>query len=475
MKIFFEFILNLKMFNIILACTKEWGVGYKNKLPWNVPEELKKFKNITQNSVVVMGRKTIEELPILKDRELFCLTKKTQKELMLLYKQSDKCKDCFLIGKNIVHTTTISKLLKIQEKEIFIAGGAMIYDYIFSNFYFAIKKIYLSFMEKKYECDSYIKWRPKNHNWIIDKKIQYNEFSHYELVKGSSQEEPYLSLVTNVLDNGWEKVGRNGKTKSVFGKTLEFDLTTGFPLLTTKKMFFRGIVEELLFFIRGDTNSKLLEDKKINIWKGNTDRKFLDSIGKTNRKEGMMGPMYGWSWRHFNAQYNENTGKPKRDKGLDQLQEVVNLIRTDPQSRRILLTDYNPLQAKDGVLYPCHSVIIQFYVQGGYLDMFCFNRSSDLFHGLPFNIASSSLFLILIAKITNLIPRKFILSLGDCHIYEQHYKMVEEQLTRLSFNFPTLEIKKDVKDIGDLEKMVYSDFKLINYQSHPSIKAPMIA
>jgi thymidylate synthase len=286
-------------------------------------------------------------------------------------------------------------------------------------------------------------------------------------------ESKYLRLLGDVYKNGWEKKGRNGITKSMFGKTMEFDLRDGYPLLTTKAMFFRGVVEELLFFIRGDTDAKLLSNKKIKIWDGNTSREFLDSIRKTERREGVMGPMYGYQWRNFNAAYDEERAKPVSD-GMDQLRKVINQIRDDPQSRRILLTDFNPLQADEGVLFPCHSIIIQFYVQDEYLDMFCFNRSSDLFHGLPFNIASSSLLQILIAKITGLTARKFVLSLGDVHIYESHYDVVAKQLSRIPFSFPKLDIGKELNYLDDIEKLEYADFKLVNYVAYETLKAAMV-
>jgi thymidylate synthase len=284
----------------------------------------------------------------------------------------------------------------------------------------------------------------------------------------------YLGLLKDVYDNGCIRKGRNGNTKSLFGKTIEFDLTRGYPLLTTKKMFFRGVVEELLFFIRGDTDSKLLTDKNIKIWNGNTNREFLDSIGKPNRRDGVMGPMYGYQWRNYNSDYDEEKAKPK-EKGMDQLSIVIDQIMNDPQSRRILLTDFNPLQARDGVLYPCHSIIIQFYVIDGFLDIFCYNRSSDIFHGLPFNIASTALFHILIAKITGLTARKFVLSLGDVHIYESHYDVVLEQLKRTPYQFTTLKIDKSLNTLEDIEMLEFKDFSILDYKSHPTIKAKMVS
>jgi thymidylate synthase len=238
-------------------------------------------------------------------------------------------------------------------------------------------------------------------------------------------------------------------------------------------MFLRGIVEELLFFIRGETDSKILENKNVNIWKGNTDRKFLDSVGMEDRKEGIMGPLYGYQWRHFNADYDENNTTPL-DKGIDQLQNVIDTIKRDPSSRRILLTSYNPCQSKQGVLYPCHSIIIQFYVSEEFLDMYCYNRSQDLFLGVPFNIASSSLLLLLIAKVVNLTPRYLNIGMGDIHIYKQHYEAVETQLDRLPYRFPKIEIK-DVKSLKDIENLKYEDFILIDYLHYPVIKSEMIA
>lgn len=282
-------------------------------------------------------------------------------------------------------------------------------------------------------------------------------------------ERQYLSLMKRILEEGDTRHTRNAITKSIFVAHISVDLREGFPLMTTKRMFFRGIVEELLFFIRGQTNSKILEEKKINIWQGNSDRKFLDSMGFTKRPEGIIGPMYGYQFRHFNAPYDEKTGEPMGE-GIDQLVEVIARIRRDKTSRRILLTSYNPAQADEGVLYPCHSLIIQFYVYDNFLDLFCYNRSSDVFLGLPFNIASTSLLLTLIAKICDLTPRYMHLSLGDVHIYEDHMEQCKLQMNREIFPLPRL-ILENVKNLEELE---FADFKLIDYKCHPSISAPMI-
>jgi thymidylate synthase len=266
-------------------------------------------------------------------------------------------------------------------------------------------------------------------------------------------------------------------------------------------MFLKGIIEELLFFIRGDTNSKILEEKGINIWKGNTSREFLDANGFKDRKEGEMGPMYGAQWRYFNSiyrrKYNEeklidnddlfqfidainssridigyNTDLP--DFNYDQLKFVINEIKTNPTSRRILMTSFNPAQVKQGVLWPCHSITLQFYVQDEFLDMFCFCRSQDIGLGTGFNIASSSLLLMLISKLTNLTPRYMNISMGDAHIYADHIEPIRYQLDRLPYVFPTL-ILPEFTTLEDVEKLTFNDFKLMDYNYYPTIKMPMIA
>lgn len=289
-----------------------------------------------------------------------------------------------------------------------------------------------------------------------------------------SIEEQYLNLLNKILLNGDFRNTRNSKTYSLFSENFKIDLRDGFPLLTTKKMFIRGIIEELIFFLNGETNSKILENKNVNIWKGNTSRQFLDSLDMNNRKEGLMGPMYGYQWRFFNAKYNEDNGK-NIDNGIDQLENVINLIKNEPFSRRILLTSYNPSQSNQGVLYPCHSLICQFYCDSeNNLDMFCYNRSQDVFHGVPFNIASSSLLLMIIANITNKNPRYVNISMGDVHIYESHIESVKLQLQRNAYKLPKLIIKKKLKNLNDIENLNFNDFELIDYISHPSIKVDMV-
>jgi dihydrofolate reductase/thymidylate synthase len=456
------------MFNVIAAIDQNNGLGFEGKLPWKCPGDLKMFKKLTDKSILIMGRKTVEKLPLLSGRLIITLSRKPRDVNFKLFNNS------VIIAKDLEDAIRIASSFCIKKEnpgynKVFIAGGKSIYEQIFTKWKSSISNLYISHIKGTFKCDTYLNINP--HEWTCIHREIHKDFTLYNLIPQISPEIPYINLLQQVYHNGIDRKGRNGYTKSLFGKHIEFDLTKGFPLLTTKKMFFRGIIEELLFFIRGQTNTKILEEKRINIWKGNTNREFLDKLGMTKRKEGMMGPMYGYQWRNFNAPYDQNNPLPK---GLDQLEKIVEQIRTNPTSRRILITDFNPLQADQGVLYPCHSIIIQFYPNGKFLDMFCYNRSSDLFHGLPFNIASSALFLTLIAKITNLEPRKLIISLGDAHIYESHMKVVKEQIKRYPFQFPTLHIEKDINSIKDIENMKRRDFTISGYKFYPSLKAKMV-
>jgi dihydrofolate reductase/thymidylate synthase len=445
------------MFNIILACDKNGGISKNGEIPWNIPEDLHYFKKMTTsefyNNVVIMGYNTwISIGKVLPNRVNVIITRKSNLENHNL---------------NLFFINDFDKALeKFKNNKIWVIGGKQIYN--IALIHPQLNDIYITKINYDFNCDNLIKL-PKE-QIISESQIFINNYHNLEfqfvIFKPIfNVEYQYLQLCKNILLNGEEKNGRNGKIKSIFGSNIEFNLQDGFPLLTTKKMFLRGIIEELLFFIRGETNSKLLENKKINIWKGNTSKEFLNKLG-LNYLEGEMGPMYGYQWRSFNGDYpNKN--------GFDQLKFLIDEIKINPQSRRLIMTDFNPLQAQLGVLYPCHSLIIHFNVVENFIDCIMYQRSADTFLGLPFNIASTSLLLILIAKLVNKIPRKVLLSIGDTHIYEEHYKVMEEQLLREPFELPKLEIIKEINTLEDIEKLSFEDFQLINYNCHQQLKAIM--
>lgn len=293
-------------------------------------------------------------------------------------------------------------------------------------------------------------------------------------------EKNYLNLLKNILENGDERSDRTGiGTKSIFGTQLRFDLSNDtLPLLTTKRMFTKGIIEELIFFINGKTQTKELEAKGVNIWKSNTSREFLDSRGLTDYPEGEMGPMYGYQWRNFGAdEIYVGSNSDDQDHcieipGVDQLQNCFDLIKKDPTSRRILITAYNPAVSHKCVLDPCH-MFLQFYVDGNNLSLQWYQRSVDSFLGLPFNITSYAVLTHMMAIATGLKAKELIFVGGDTHLYSNHLDQVKEQISREPYEFPKLNIKSKINSIEDMEKLSFEDFEIIGYKSHPAIKAPM--
>lgn len=453
------------MYDIIVACTNNYGIGLNNGMAWKCPKELEIFREKTRDSVLIMGRKTVENLPLLKGRHIICVSRNENLDTSNYKNGGIVCPD--------LQTALIIASAKYPGKKIFVAGGAQIYNECFNTrVIHNLERIHVSYMKNEYKCDTF--FEPDLDNFVIAEKTEYDEFTHFTLLKTEDGEEQYLKLLDEVYYHGAIRQGRNGMTKSLFTRHLKFNLTQGFPLLTTKKMFTRGILEELIFFLKGETDSTILEEKGVNIWKGNTSREFLDSLGMENRKVGVIGQMYGYQWRFYNAEYDENTNKPVLNhQGIDQLKNVIDAINTDPQSRRILLTSYNPVQAEQGVLYPCHSIVIQFYVDGTNLDMFCYNRSQDLFLGTPFNIASSAFLLSIIANICKLTPRMLNITLGDAHIYESHLDIIETQTERQPYKFPTMQITKELT-LENLETLTPKDFVISNYMCYPPIKKEMV-
>lgn len=249
---------------------------------------------------------------------------------------------------------------------------------------------------------------------------------------------------------------------------MRFDMRTSFPLLTTKRVFWRAVVEELLWFVRGQTNVKVLQDKNIKIWNDNCTRDFLDKCGLTDREEGDLGPVYGFQWRHFGAEYktchDDYTGK-----GVDQLSNVIHTIKTNPNDRRICMTAWNPVDIPKMALPPCHS-FVQFYVQNGELSCSLYQRAGDMGLGVPFNIASYALLTHMIAHVCNLRVGDFVHNIGDTHVYKNHVIPLAEQLTRVPRPFPKLVINRKVEKIDEFN---FEDFSIIGYDPYPSIKMEM--
>jgi len=284
------------------------------------------------------------------------------------------------------------------------------------------------------------------------------------------KEYQYLDLIRHVISNGNTKSDRTGVgTISLFGAQMRYSLTNGtFPILTTKRVFWRGVVEELLWFIHGSTDAKLLQEKGIRIWDGNSSREFLDANGFQNREEGDLGPVYGFQWRHFGASY-DNCKSNYDGKGVDQLNNIIETIKRNPNDRRMLMCAWNPAQLKEMALPPCH-ILAQFYVADKKLSCQLYQRSADLGLGVPFNIASYSLLTYMIAHVTKLEPHEFIHVLGDAHVYKNHVDALEKQLERVPREFPKLNIKRTVESIDEFR---LDDFELEGYNPYPAIKMDM--
>jgi len=288
---------------------------------------------------------------------------------------------------------------------------------------------------------------------------------------GEEHEElQYLELIRKIIQKGNRKGDRTGTgTLSLFGAQMRFSLRDGtFPLLTTKKVFYRGIAEELFWFIRGSTSAKELQEKNVRIWDGNSSRAFLDSVGLKHREEGDLGPVYGFQWRHFGAEYVDMHADYS-GKGVDQLANVIHLIRTRPDDRRILLCAWNPADLDKMALPPCHC-LVQFYCANGELSCQLYQRSADMGLGVPFNIASYALLTIMLAHVTGLRPGDFVHTLGDAHVYSNHVEALRQQLERKPRPFPTISIKRKVENIDEFK---FEDFEVIGYDPHPKIAMDM--
>lgn len=309
----------------------------------------------------------------------------------------------------------------------------------------------------------------------------------WETVEQRGNEEfQYLDLITRILREGVFRDDRTGVgSYSLFGVSMRFDLSKSFPLLTTKRVFWRGIVEELLWFLRGDTDGKNLLKKNIKIWEGNGTKEYLKSRGLEDREEHDLGPVYGFQWRHFGAAYK----KPNHDysgesAGFDQLKNVIRQIKEEPESRRIILTAWNPPDLDKMALPPCH-VLCQFFVAEGKLSSVLFQRSADMGLGVPFNIASYSLLTILLARLCDLKPGEFVHVIGDAHIYRSHIEKLEEQLKRLPRPFPSLRVLPTESSaastsscplplhIPGLTDMAIESLVLDGYVPHPTITMPL--
>ncbi|XP_020524764.1 putative bifunctional dihydrofolate reductase-thymidylate synthase isoform X1 [Amborella trichopoda] len=505
----------LRTYQVVVAATADMGIGKDGKLPWKLPSDMKFFKDITmvtsvplKKNAVIMGRRTWESIPLeqrpLPGRLNVVLTRSGSFDIAT----AENVVMCGSMGSALELLAAPPYSLSIET--VFVIGGGQILREAMNAP--GCDAIHITNIETNIECATFIPQIDLSvfHPWYssfpsVENNIRYS-FSTYVRVRSSPavdshakadgevlcnpdtdkfevqkfsflpkiiferhEEYNYLRLVQDIISNGAQKDDRTGTgTLSKFGCQMRFNLRKSFPLLTTKKVFWRGVVEELLWFISGSTNAKVLQEKGIHIWDGNASRDYLDSIGLTEREEGDLGPIYGFQWRHFGARYTDMhadyTGK-----GFDQLLDVIDKIKNKPDDRRIILSAWNPSDLKLMALPPCH-MFAQFYVANGELSCQMYQRSCDMGLGVPFNIASYSLLTRMIGHVCDLTPGDFIHVLGDAHVYRTHVRPLLEQLQNLPKPFPVLKINPLKKDI---DSFVGEDFQLLGYDPHKKIEMKM--
>lgn len=491
---------NVKISLIACKHSQTNAIGYKNRLLYQLPKELQHFHAITignafmrggSRNVVVMGYNTFKSLHMkpLKHRVNIVVTKEHYNECISLENE-----DLYILTDLKFLLPLLRDIAPSILDEVFIIGGQKLYESALRE------KICDRMILTDIECgadldtdtfDTIFPMHLANHFEIQEESVLLSEDDILFLPTGekiprvfyrireytrnctvNKEESAYLALLKEAL-NSPLRTTRNASTYAIFGKRLTFDLSKGFPFLTTKRMPIQSktIEKELLFFLRGETDNDILQKQGVHIWDSNTNEEFLKSSVK-DLKVNDMGPMYGHQFRHFGAEYR-GCHADYGSEGIDQLQQLIKNIREDPSSRRHMMTSLNMAQVEEGCLWPCHSIVIQCYVRGEYLDMMMYQRSADLFLGLPFNIASNAILLGILAALTSYKAGILTIVIGDAHVYEQHVEQVRLQLKRKPFPFPQYHIKSHSK----ISDYTLDDLNLVpsTYMYYPRIKANMVA
>ncbi len=462
--------MSLSRFSIIVAIDSGNGIAKNGGIPWASKSDTRYFRETTfgrGKNAVIMGRVTYESIPSsfrpLPGRHCVIISR--------TWRQEDHPE--ITVCPSLLDALSILGGSVKGHDEVFIAGGEHIYNEVVRDYLYLCDRIHVNKFKTDYDCDQHFPWDEVK-DFPIYKDIQRTrDFQRYIFLPQIKHlEHQYLELIQDIAENGDPKPDRTGVgTRSKFGERMEFDISERIPILTTKKMNYDAIIKELLFFISGQTNTNILKEQGIKIWTSNTSKDFLLDSG-LDYDEGDYGALYGYQWRHWGAEY-EGMDKDYTGKGIDQLTNLINGIRKDPHSRRHLLSCWNVSQLKDMCLYPCH-FCVQFNVSGDrrYLDCQLYQRSGDMFLGVPYNVASYSILTYMIAHITGLRPRKFTHVIGDTHVYNNHQEQVKKQLNRTPRPFPRLSFRGATR-IHEIDDFDFKSFILEGYSCWPYISAPM--
>jgi len=477
------------MYNLIACVNKHGLLGQENDLYATSSMDLHYFSQVTKGhslpkqNIIVMGYNTWISLPHkpLKDRYNIILTRDSYKRVSEAH-----CMN------SLEQVFSFTEDNQDTFGEVFIIGGASLYEQCLLQYPDKLDKMYVTEIDDEWQGNDDSKYFHygsmlsrmsiiKERTELTDTRI-YDPIDNKYVIKSCNlrfivyqrkdminhDEYQYLHLMNDIMNEGLSVEGRNGQVKSSFGSKMVFDLSS-FPLLTTKKIGPKTILRELLWFIKGSTDNQELKDKNVSIWNGNASKEFLESRDLPY-EEGDLGPIYGFQWRHCGATYKD-CKTDYSGKGFDQLKCLIQEIKENPSSRRLILSAWNVADLDKMALPPCH-ILSQFYVnqKEGLLSCQLYQRSGDMFLGIPFNIASYAFLTYILCKLTGYKPGSLIHILGDAHIYEEHYHGVIEQLKRVPKQFPTLTISDELIDIDNINEDMFS---LKNYQCYSSIKAPM--
>lgn len=497
-----------RTYQVVVAASRNLGLGINKKMAWDLPLDTKFFTDITKattdptkRNAVIMGRKTWESTPsqhrplarrlnvvltrsgihdiMVSENVLICRTLKSALELLAESHYSQSIETVFLIGGGVmlkdcmnasgcdaIHLTEIDADI---ECDTFIpAVDTSVFQPWYSSFPSVENNLRYSFVTyvrvRKFDADSLDQCNGLNHNGGSGvEDVMVNRFSFLpKMILERHEEYVYMRLVEDIISNGISKDDSTGNgTLSKFGCQMRFNLRKSFPLLTTKKVLWRGIVEELLWYISGSTNAKVVQEKDIHIWNSNGFREDLDSIALLDMEEGDLGPVYGFQWRPFGAR-DVDKNADYSGQGFDQLSDVISKIKNNPHDRRIILSAWNPNDRNLTSLVPCH-MFAQFYVANGELSCQMYQHSADMGLEVPSSIASYALLTCVISHVCDLIPGDFIHVIGDAHVYPTHLRPLHAQLQKQPRPFPILKINPLKKDIDSL---VAADFVLVGYDPH---------